>query len=230
MSASDREKVEEYFPHDLDCEGDPKITKLLRELGSRGYGVYFRIVSRLFQQHGRLPRDYATLAFMLHNTDEANFIERIVTSFDLFDASTKDEIGSKSVDRRLAHQAALRKLKREAGRASGEARRKQAATPVQHTFNVCRTRSEQGRKEGRKEGINESDAPAASDFSNYRLRIGGEFKGVCITSLTLETAEKALKTARPGALDRAALEWWINEKRGERSGRSGKGMQPAGAA
>lgn len=63
-------------------------------------------------------------------------------------------------------------------------------------------------------GLKEPAAP--SDLSTYRLHIG-EFKGIYVTSLPLNTAKRLLKEAKPGGIERRAIEWWIEQKESERT-------------
>ena len=72
----------EYFPHDYNASGDENIIKLLRTFGNQGYGIFWRIVEKLYQAEGLILADFELLAYDLR--DDAKKIKRIIEDFDLF--------------------------------------------------------------------------------------------------------------------------------------------------
>ena len=208
-------KGSHYFSHDYNARQDENVVPLLVEMGAEGYGLFWMIVEELYQANGRLNRNCAVLAYTTRQ--EASKLKRVVEDFKLF-YFKGDKFGSHSIDRRLAERNIAREQASIAGRASAEAR-------AQRALNGGSTDVQPERKKERKKE-RKTDAPAASDFSNHRLRIGGELQGVFVTSLPLETARTALFTGRPNKDDSAALKWWVAQKQGELSApRSGQGMQ-----
>ena len=121
----------EFFSHDYDARDDEKFVRLRQKMGWEGYGLAWALIEKLYQAGGRLQRDYAALAFTLAPATPDKIQAMIEGHPDLWDASTKKEIGSKSVDRRLELRAARSEMSRIAGLASAAKR----STDVERTLN-----------------------------------------------------------------------------------------------
>ena len=93
--------LHEYFPHDYSADGDENITRLLREHGNVGYGIFWRIIERLYRAGGLLVADFGLLSFDLREDEKK--VSSIVLDFDLFYRKGK-QFGSHSVDRRLSYR------------------------------------------------------------------------------------------------------------------------------
>jgi uncharacterized protein YdaU (DUF1376 family) len=104
-----------YFPHDYNATRDPKIVKLIRTLGYEGYGLYWALIERLYENGGRVSEDYEQLAYELRT--EAGKVKAVISGFALF-AVADGMIGSCSIDRRLEE----RRNRSEAARDSANAR------------------------------------------------------------------------------------------------------------
>lgn len=87
-----------WFQHDKNADGDAKIVRLLMKMGNEGYGLYWRLVERLYREGGKIPADYDVIAYGMGTHREA--IASIVEAFDLFYV-IEGQVGSRSVDRRL---------------------------------------------------------------------------------------------------------------------------------
>lgn len=72
-----------YFPHDYGARNDPKLQKVLKELGHEGKSVFWDLVEMLFENGGRLElagcEDYA---FALRT--QCDTVKRLVNDFNLF--------------------------------------------------------------------------------------------------------------------------------------------------
>lgn len=99
-----------YFSHDFNAGGDPKIVRLLMKMGAQGYGLYWLLIEKLYQEGGRVPADFDLLAYAMGTQRDA--IASLVGEFDLFFVE-QNEVGSRSVDRRLKE----RQERSESGRA-----------------------------------------------------------------------------------------------------------------
>jgi uncharacterized protein YdaU (DUF1376 family) len=92
--------IREYFRHDYDAASDDKISELIFEHGLEGYGIFWRIVEKIYIASGEIKADYKRLAFDLR-ADEAK-IENIIKAFGLFYVSEAGMVRSKSIDARLS--------------------------------------------------------------------------------------------------------------------------------
>ena len=110
-------RIKEYFSHDYAASRDPKLMRLLAKHGNEGYGIFWRIVERLYEAGGRLQADTDSLAYDLRA--DAAVVKSILEGFDLFHVAG-DSIGSSSVDRRLEERwqkaSVISDKRREAGK------------------------------------------------------------------------------------------------------------------
>lgn len=107
-----------YFSHDANAQQDPKIIRLVMELGMQGYGIFWSVV-----EHLRNDEDYklnlsdcSAIAFQSHC--DAKDVERVITEFDLFEVSENEDFWSKSLLIRMQEM----NVKRDKARASANAR------------------------------------------------------------------------------------------------------------
>ena len=71
-----------YFPHDYNAQRDGKIISLLSELGAEGYGIFWLVIELLAQNHGRLQKNYKSIAFVLHVDIE--LLIKVIQDYNLF--------------------------------------------------------------------------------------------------------------------------------------------------
>ncbi len=77
-----------FFPHDINASQDPKIIRLLMKHGSKGYGLYWRIIELMAQNSkGELTIDYNLLGYTLR--ESAELIKSVIHDFDLFVISSE---------------------------------------------------------------------------------------------------------------------------------------------
>ncbi len=101
-----------YFSHDYDASNDPKLQEVLMEHGVAGWGVFWYIVERLYEQGGRLPlKQCKCIAFALHA--DCNMVESVVKNFGLFDNNGK-MFWSNSVNKRLDKRQSIQEKRKRA--------------------------------------------------------------------------------------------------------------------
>tara|TARA_R100000152_G_scaffold18399_1_gene10190 strand:+ start:5597 stop:6397 length:801 start_codon:yes stop_codon:yes gene_type:complete len=73
-----------YFSHDANAQHDPKILKMLSQLGWEGYGLYWAIVERLRNEPTyALECDYDCIAYALRA--DRDVIKKIIMDYNLFE-------------------------------------------------------------------------------------------------------------------------------------------------
>lgn len=131
------EKDTFYFPHDYSARNDPKLQKVLAELGHEGLSVFWCLVEMLYENNGRLElSECKSYAFALHTNSE--LITNLLNNYKLF-CSDDQFFWSNSVVSRLKS----REDKSEKARKSAEKR--------WYNANAMRTHSEGNAKEEREE-------------------------------------------------------------------------------
>jgi hypothetical protein len=101
-----------YFSHDSNAQHDPKMIKLIYNLGWEGYGLYWGIVERLRNEKDYcMPTDYECIAMAMRT--ECERIQSIIEDFNLF-VIEDDYFYSKSLLERMK----LREIKSEKARES----------------------------------------------------------------------------------------------------------------
>ena len=88
-----------YFSHDSNAQHDPKMIKLIYNLGWEGYGLYWGIVERLRNEKDYcMPTDYECIAMAMRT--ECERIKSIIEDFNLFEIED-DYFYSKSLLERM---------------------------------------------------------------------------------------------------------------------------------
>ena len=106
-----------YFSHDSNAQHDPKMIKLIYNLGWEGYGLYWGIIERLRNEKDYcMPTDYECIAMAMRA--ECECIKSIIEDFNLFEIED-DYFYSKSLLERMK----LREIKSEKARESAYKRR-----------------------------------------------------------------------------------------------------------
>lgn len=87
-----------YFQHDYNARNDPKLQRVLMELGAAGIGVFWCIVEMLYEQGGYMPLDdYKSIAFALHV--ENKLVQSIINDYDLFQNDNEVFWSQSAIDR-----------------------------------------------------------------------------------------------------------------------------------
>ena len=88
-----------YFSHDHGARNDPKLQRLIVELGAAALGAYWCLVEQLYEQDGVLPMYVCkSTAFALHI--KTDVVISIIKDFDLFE-NDGETFWSNSVNERL---------------------------------------------------------------------------------------------------------------------------------
>jgi len=91
-----------YFPHDYNARNDPKLQKVLINLGQEGKGIYWDLIEMLYEQDGYLElSELQTYAVQLRTNYDC--ITNVVREFKLFEFDD-EKFWSISVLRRLEIQ------------------------------------------------------------------------------------------------------------------------------
>jgi len=116
-----------YFSHDSNAFQDPKVTKMIMELGMESYGIYWVIIENLRneEEYKLHADDMTTIAFQCR-CDQAK-VKQIVTKYKLFVLSPTGHFYSKSLNLRMEIMDILREKRQEAGRLGGIASSKARA-------------------------------------------------------------------------------------------------------
>lgn len=121
-----------YFSHDYTASTDPKVEKMIFELGWESYGVYWAIIEKLALASEPLDKDYKILTFLLHLESKPDLIKKIVEEYGLF-----SEIDDKFFSKRLNDHLEKRKTLSDAGKrgaaaslATRQAKGRLKATPL----------------------------------------------------------------------------------------------------
>lgn len=129
--------MKDWFRHDCDAYFDEKMVELRSEFGLEGYGFFFAVVERLRSaKNNRLKNDAGLIAIQL-GLDRTNVQQMLNKCLDacLFE-SDEDHIFSPSLNGRVEQYKRTVEARREAGKASGKARRSRGVrTNVQQMLN-----------------------------------------------------------------------------------------------
>lgn len=119
-----------FLTHDLGTRNDPKMVALELADFVIGKAIWWDLLEMLWEQGGTLPTDYKMLAYVLRYPTEEQ-VRHLVEDFDLFKVFESEDgriFTNESAKERIARKVDATEQRREAGIASGRARR---GTPVQ---------------------------------------------------------------------------------------------------
>ena len=116
-----------YFSHDFGARNDPKLQEVQIQMGMEGIGIYWCTVEMLYEQGGYLPLSALRgMAFSMHVEEKK--IRSVIEDFGLF-AQTEDGLFySSSALSRIEKKQRISEARRQAGLASGAARRNNSST------------------------------------------------------------------------------------------------------
>jgi hypothetical protein len=132
--------MKEYFSHDYNARHDRKITALVKEYKSSGYGIFWATCELMHEEGDRLDYDEITFGAIAKDLNESEeFVEEVIdkciSKFKLF-AKQESKLTSSRVKQNLSGREAKRSKKQAAGKLggikSGESRRsKQNEAPLE---------------------------------------------------------------------------------------------------
>jgi len=107
--------MKEYFPHKYHARTEESLVRLLQKHGWEGYGIYWAIVEKVYQNDGYLEPDFECIAFDLRADEK--MIKAVIEDFNLFQ-ETKKGISSSEILENLK----IRKEKSSKAQESAKAR------------------------------------------------------------------------------------------------------------
>lgn len=116
-----------YFSHDYNARNDKKISALVREFKSSGYGIYWCTAEMLHEENGELELDDLTISAISKDLNEdfdlvKQVINKCVSHFKLFFISTDNVLTANRVDRNLNKRKEISKIRSNAGKAGANAK------------------------------------------------------------------------------------------------------------
>lgn len=78
-------KDKRWFPHELGARTSPALVRLQIKLGGIGLAIYWCLMEMLYENGGRLPKDYQVYAYEIKWAKEED-IQAVAESKDLFDS------------------------------------------------------------------------------------------------------------------------------------------------
>lgn len=140
-----------WFPHDFYTRNKSKLSYLMYEYGTSGYGLFWVIVEMLYESSDNWlelnDKVYASIAQQTKDDKEyiKTFIEKCINDFEVFTESD----GRFTTDRVLEHSEKMNvsiNKKRHAGKASAKKRAEnvtsKTSTDVEQMLNTCSTEPE----------------------------------------------------------------------------------------
>lgn len=155
----------QYITHDLGARNDPKLIDLQMEMGGQGLAIFWCLVEMLWENGGRIPANYKSIAFSLRWCKPAE-VERVVTEFGLFQVED-GQLSSRSALARMEFCRTLSGARSDKARAAALARWNQRenadAIPEQCVSNAQAMQVSKLSKLSKLSNINNTP-PTAADF------------------------------------------------------------------
>ena len=101
-----------YFTHDYDAKSDPKLQRLMMEMGMEGIGLYWCVVEDLYMEGGHLPMSAIKTISWKYRIDEKK-VDSVIREFDLFTIEN-GSFTSNSVLRRLEKVSEISEKRKQA--------------------------------------------------------------------------------------------------------------------
>ncbi len=120
-----------YFSHDYNARNDKKISALVREFKSAGYGVFWATAEMLHEEGGEIELDDLTISAISKDLNEdfdlvKNIIDKCILNFKLFCLSPDNILTANRVRRNLDKRKEISKVRSNAGKAGANAKQMQA--------------------------------------------------------------------------------------------------------
>lgn len=220
-----------YFKHDLNAAEDPELILAMMKGGMAAYGIWWRVVEMIYAQGGRIPANFDMLAFKLRvSVDDIKNVVRaplftIRSGWIISERATR-EINARESARNEGKNHIERRLRKDGtpwvrGKGSD---RDPSRVPSRGANSTLIPGEE--RRGDREDITTANGAPSAVDFSEVRLPKGmGAYGGAYVRNVPADECQFIIRTMRPGASVKAALEWRIKLKREESEGRANDGFK-----
>jgi len=119
----------QYFSHDYNAAADLKVEAMISDFGIAGYGMYWYIIERLYQEetHRIDRKPYILKGFAKQMSTDveqvSTFIEKCIGEYELF-VAVNGSFYSDRVLRQIAKREKISAQKSIAGKASADARKR----------------------------------------------------------------------------------------------------------
>jgi len=116
-----------YFSHDYNARNDKKISALVRDFKSAGYGVFWCVAEMLHEEGGEIEWDDLTISAISKDLNEdfdlvRNIIEKCVSKFKLFNISEDNILTASRVKRNLDKRKSISEIRSKAGKTGANAK------------------------------------------------------------------------------------------------------------
>lgn len=110
-----------YFSHDYNARNDKKISALVREFKSAGYGIYWCMAEMLHEEGGSLEFDELTISAISKDLNEnfefvKNVVNKCISNYKLFQIDKDNILIANRVNRNLDKRKAISKIRSDAGK------------------------------------------------------------------------------------------------------------------
>ena len=174
-----------FLPHDLGARNDPKLVALEIDGFAIGKAIWWDLLEMLYEQGGKLPTDYKTLAYTLRYPTEEQ-VRHLVEDFSLFHVEG-GMFSNESAKARIKLKAEALEKKRMAGSLGGRSRGVQAPAeapnnqtlstaqaPLKQTESTTQAINQINKQINQSKEINQSagaGAPAREDEEDFLMYV-----------------------------------------------------------
>jgi hypothetical protein len=134
-----------FFSHDLNARNDKKISALVREFKSAGYGIFWCAVEMMHEEGGKLELDELTICAIAKDLNEdIELVEKVISKciiVKLFQGIDNNNLISNRVSNNLTHRESISKIRSEAGRNGAKA--KQMLAKAKQMPDNCQANAQQ---------------------------------------------------------------------------------------
>lgn len=143
-----------YFSHDFGARYDPKLQRVLMDIGVSGWGIYWSIIEQLNEQGGYLAlKQIPVIAFELRV--ESKLVEHLVKDFDLFKYD-KSKFWSESSLRRIKARLDITQKRKLAAQARWEKKNNDDANASKDNANALQSDAIKNKSKSKTKGKEES--------------------------------------------------------------------------
>jgi hypothetical protein len=177
-----------YFSHDYGARNDPKLQRVIMEMGMEGLGIFWSLIEMMYEQNGCLSIENLEI-FSFSLRADPKKIEKVIKNYDLF-YSKGNLFFSKSLNARLKRKQAKSKTASENGKKGGAPKNNQNSTKKQAKNKLKQAineRNEMNEMKGNERVVNEmkgkdskenpNDPQTATSFKNLPDQNGNDTNG-----------------------------------------------------
>ena len=164
-----------YFSHDYNARNDKKISALVREFKSAGYGIYWCMAEMLHEEGGSLEFDELTISAIAKDlNEEIEFVETVIkkciSNFKLFHIDNDNILVANRVNRNLDKRKTISEVRSVAGKNGAIAKQTQAIAKQKEAIAEQNQAKERKEKENKEKEILPIIKNAASAEKNFEVK------------------------------------------------------------